>query len=566
MGGFLQGLGEFAGGVSEGISKEAVDRARREQAKAAKAERESKAEDREREDTAKTKIAGILGYKGPEFKPRVVEKTGRDKIAGVLAGLLGKKEVDKDAIVAGVKPPPVLPVGVAPLAAAAAAPAPVAAAVRAPVEEALTPIEPLGPRPAAMGPEPAKVGLGTDAAAPAAPAAAPAPAGPPGYKPPSEVPVFGTGGQETRPANDIDQRLRLAQAYFEAGDTANGIKAHQEYSSMVAARKLALIPSMRTSDLATLWQEGTGRRPTISKANGLWTITDGGEEVLKDATDGDVQAAIGNHLSQDPAAVAAIANASNEGRTKRLELQPKIDALQATAAAARANAVSTLATADQTGVETQDLKSKALRANKFWEGSQKYKSRGSSLLDPAGHAEYARDGEFVDPEHVMVKTVGKDAEGNPTSKTSNVLMDRQQSEREEFLGDPHVQNKLLRMVPQTVSEKFPFGRGFLVPSAKGPAFDRVYPDLDSAMEATKTAYPDPVAGGKAVAAAAAAARATPPPTSATPKTEPKRKTGGVLDVLKHGAERPKDDPARFGKSALNLILPRDKQLKIKKRQ
>jgi predicted DNA binding CopG/RHH family protein len=68
--GFLSELGQFAGGVSKGISQEAVDRARREQAKAAKQEREEK-ERLASQDIEAAKATAIR--RGTTYEPPVHE-------------------------------------------------------------------------------------------------------------------------------------------------------------------------------------------------------------------------------------------------------------------------------------------------------------------------------------------------------------------------------------------------------------------------------------------------------------------------------------------------------------
>lgn len=366
--GFLTSLGDLAGGVSKGISQEAEDRARREQAKAAKAAREEKEAQSARDETER---AGIAAAYGREYKP-AERKSGRPDIkadishaAGALAKLFGKRDVDATAIASGVKPQPVLGVTMPgpPGSPSNPTPAPAPALARgrldipaAPTTAGLNlpppgqPIdysrghlpepepEPAAPAAARAAPAPAPVAQGPDE-----PTAIPNTPPPPGFKMPEAVPVFGTEGKETRPPNAIDRQLRISQAHFDAGNFKEGIAAHDVYTNMVSDRYVRNVPNMTMGELNKSLKEVNPDRDlrATKSEEGLYTLTDytdpkAPEVVMKDKTVGHVQDIFSGELQADPAKRALLANASDESYQKELTARQTRSTLAAQARASDA--------------------------------------------------------------------------------------------------------------------------------------------------------------------------------------------------------------------------------------
>jgi hypothetical protein len=257
MAGFLAGLGEFAGGVSEGISREAQDRAKREAARASAEEADRK---RQEDKNSKAYLAAVALGSDPNRRLMGNEtaldlatrdaKTWEDAFlednktkgplgrlqafGGEVAGALTGKTAKATAVAAGVLPEPV----------PAAAP----------------------PAPGSL-PEKKPVGLPAPAAAAGPPAAAAAAAGPPAADAAptevGEVTVEGKKGRKWTPLEQAQYDLAMATRYnqkeaaFKAADKVRDIGVGEQlreirimpvaqlgpYMSQLSGKEIEVLPS-----------------------------------------------------------------------------------------------------------------------------------------------------------------------------------------------------------------------------------------------------------------------------------------------------------------------------------
>jgi hypothetical protein len=426
--GFLSELGQFAGGVSKGISQEAVDRARREQAKAAKQEREEK-ERLASQDIEAAKATAIR--RGTTYEPPVHEKPTLQgdisNAAGALAKLFGKKDVDTTAQIAGVRPMPTLGVDMpGPPGSPSGAPAPAAAPATAPDMVA-------APRPG-----PANYDIGSNVNAPglglnpaAAPAAAPAVTGAPkqvaaevllspepikedpapqGYQHPTKVPDRAGQPGDMRDATPIDKQFQLAVDLAHVGKWKESNEANDKYTQMVAQKTVGNVPYMTMPELSTaisktLSTPDQKRNIVASQSDdGRYTLTDvtdpkNPQVMMRNETIGHVQAMFANELGLDPTLRAQLATDSDHNFQAILTGRSEAGLRDAQAAALKATAA---ATTQGTKFAAGDREIKlADMADDKWLAIP-----GSSVADPVRAARQA-----ADPANIKMKETVDPASG-----------------------------------------------------------------------------------------------------------------------------------------------------------
>ncbi|RPJ58982.1 MAG: hypothetical protein EHM24_28260, partial [Acidobacteria bacterium] len=408
--GFLTGLSEFAGGVSKGISQEAEDRARREQAKAAKLEREMKVAQERRDaklaiDIGAAPVVGesSIGLGDVDYllaknqPPPVPEdnRSGMAKIGGALAGMFTARNTDRTAIAADLKPPPQPLLGVQPGTATPAAAAAVPAAATAPA-------------PVRAAPEP---------------------------QTPDTVPVAGGGGQLTRKATAIDRQLYLAKAYAEARQPDKAIEAYQKYGNMVIDRKLQAVDIATPAEIGNMMTAAVGggkrynvtQNPnnpeefTLSQAvkgeDGKWVHT----EILKNVSRGELKGEIGGYLGQDPEVKEKLISLSREQRMAGIEARDKA---AKTAAQIAHYGASTEAVREGTlgARTTRERKTEEYNAEQF------IRKPGSAILDPDRAEQIAND-----PAYTKMVKVEDPTTGAIVEKPYNAMREKIEAEKHDWM-------------------------------------------------------------------------------------------------------------------------------------
>jgi hypothetical protein len=625
--GFLSSLGEVAQGANKGLLAAQEINERRARREAAELQTKLATEKDAREAQLASDIAnqrkigdpiglGGVGYQLDQNVPPPApakEDSFLGKVAGRLAGVLGIKDVNDVAVATGVKPPPPvvgLGTGQAAAAPAARAAAPIAPPPAAPAAEpTITPSR-----------APADYATGLPAGAAAAPAAeAVTPAAvsqaASGDEPkvPDRMPVADTNGQITRPTNAIDRELYLAEAYARARDIPKANEHYKKHGDLIIDRQLKVMNHGTPTEMTYQFQTLSGGKPyQITQSPDdpdLFNLTlaekgaDGKPvqtQVLKNVGRKELQAAAGEYLDQDPDARDAAIKASRDEITALMESRAKVQAYKDTSSAAQAT------TAEK--VQATDLKKKAATKAEQWDVDlHTFSEDGSYLLDPAGFDKFMAEGGIKVGDNFYTTSTAPDA--------ATGLAIKEQTNKMQALKDSAVR----------VWKANPFTAGGVVQVAVDPADNKpkfavmnsdgtpgaFFPSLVGAIShaGRQEAYAaDPAGWGAKIKAAQAATATT--EKQATAKTErkealstpegrraarvadvqaaaevfardkekrlaaektareaeEKKRKGGAFSILKHDVERPKVDRYIVGKSALNLILPRDKQLKIKKPQ
>jgi len=488
MAGFLEGLGDFAGGVAKGIESDTANRARRAQARAAEeaATRAREADEREGKLAWAVGGAPLIDQPIGSVEDIYAARTAARPVAadpqeaglvGKLAGLFSRRSIRQTSDGAGLTTPaPQVGLGLAaPAAAPAATPAAETPATR-PLDQVNMP------------------GLmGAAASAPPAPAAAPA-AGPEPATP-DTVPVAGSGGQKMRPATEIDRQLYLAKAYAEARQPDKANEHYKQYGDLVIDRKLRAFDTASPANLSYMASQTTGVPTKITEnSNGTWSMSvtekdangkDTEVTVLRNVPKGELKANIAGELLRPEVREKLIAD-SREEFTKMMESQAKIAGYASTRGLAEAQTA-------QIRQKTSGERVEADRETQFRDSVKKFSAPGASLLDPVGYTSWAEENAILSPKGFITTETASDPETLTQIKTQvNDRLQHQQAERDEWEGNPLVKHGLVQIVNAPGG-----GKTFGVLDNQGNV-GAMFPTQGQAYGYAQIAYPDPVAAGTAI--------------------------------------------------------------------
>jgi hypothetical protein len=535
MGGFLEGLGQFAGGAAQGI-KEGVEIGTRAQARrAAEFELQEKQDQAARDDMARQAVAARLGVTvdkppAPKVEPGLMSRLGSLFSSHNMDDIKTASGLGTTTTQAATTPAPIGDAGGA-SAIPGAAPAPAAPAAPPPSPSALT------------------------AAAGAAP--------PPAAAPPAAAPSLGQVSTQTfsatqpgvtRPTTAIDNAYQEAQMYARAGKPDLAMQAFNRYQSMVAIRHAQAIPYMSESELSNMYGKVFGspgkvtrnvskdgdvtydisRAETDDKGNTVYL------PVQKGMTEGHLQQALVQELT--PEQGVALANASDHDFATRVEARQKAAETAARVALQGAQTGQAVATTGETQADTRKKNADQVWDEGFRADTAKYSKPWAVVLNGQDALTYANSGFAHNKDGFVAHETTRDpTTGASVSSPYNPVLRRYQQEQDQWNANPTVHWGLVQIIhnggpdgPKVFAVPNPDGNGYVeFGEDGGKALDYAksqvakgvyggYKDPESAAQSLRynmgqrTTLPGAKPGQPGGPRAAPAAAAAPPPGPNTP--------------------------------------------------